>query len=187
MKQLNYWKIYLTRDCLYFTKRWKCLNIQKNESEDFTTYASVINKTYDDFRLSELTADNFKRLIFVLDPVSKKDSDMRRRILSKLENKQNMSLQLLADYCQQCINIKQDSQKIEEAAIANVRKIYRKHHSSSPRLNWKSPSSTNKKTPSACYGCGQFRCWFNDCPYKYKICRNFNRKGHKMSRKLKQS
>ena len=57
---------------------------------------------------------------------------MRRRILTKLENEQNMSLQQLADYCQQHVNIKQDSQKIEEAGIANVRQI------------WKSPASTNK-------------------------------------------
>ena len=55
-----------------------------------------------------------------------------------------MSLQHLADYCQQCVNIKQGSQKIEEAGRANVRKIYRKHHSPSHRRNWKSPSSTNK-------------------------------------------
>ena len=68
------------------------LRYQKNESEDFTTFASVINKTCDDFRLSELTADNFKCLIFVLGLVSRKDSDMRRRILTKLENEQNMSL-----------------------------------------------------------------------------------------------
>ena len=106
---------------------------------------------------------------------------MRRRILTKLENEQNMSLQQLADHCQQHVNIKQDSQNIEEAGIANVRR------------NWKSPSSTNKNheekpPPSACYGCGQFH-WYKDCPYKYKICRNCNRKGHKMSccKKIKQS
>ena len=92
-----------------------------------------------------------------------------------------MSLQHSADYCQQCVNIKQDSQK------------KKKINSSSPRRNWKSPSTTNKnhekKTPpSACYGCRQFH-WYNDCLHKYKICRNCNKKGHKMSscRKLKQS
>ena len=53
---------------------------------------------------------------------------MRSRILTKQENGQNMLLQHLADYCQQCVNKKQDSQKIEEAGITNVRKIYRKHH-----------------------------------------------------------
>ena len=94
---------------------------KKNESGDFTTYASVTNNTCDDFRLSELTADNFKCLIFVPGLVSRKDSDMRRRILTKLENEQNMSLQQLADYRQQHVNIKQDSQKIEEAGIANIR------------------------------------------------------------------
>ena len=70
--------------------------MKKNESEDFTTFALVINKTC---------------LIFVLDLVSRKDSDMRRRILTKLENEQNMSLQQLTDYCQQHVNIKQDLQK----------------------------------------------------------------------------
>ena len=60
---------------------------------------------------------------------------MRRRILTTLENEQNMSLQHLADYSQQCVNIKQHSQKIEEAGIVNARKIYRKHHSPSPRRN----------------------------------------------------
>ena len=106
---------------------------------------------------------------------------MRRRILTKLENEQNMSLQQLADYCQEHVNIKQDSQKIEEAGIANVRRI------------WKSPASTNKNheenpPPSACYGCGQFH-WYKGCLYKYKICRNCNRKGHKMlcCKKIKQS
>ena len=64
---------------------------------------------------------------------------MRRQILTKLENQQTMSLQHLADYCQQCVNIKLDLQKMEEGGIANVRKIYRKHHSPSPRQNWKSP------------------------------------------------
>ena len=129
---------------------------------------------------------------------------MRRRILPKLENEQNMSLQQLAVNCQQHVNIKQDSQKIEEAAIANVRRIWKspastnKNHyrknSPLPRRNWKSPpSNTNKNQeekppPSACYGCGQFH-WYKDCPYKYKICRNCNRKEHKMSccKKIKQS
>ena len=50
--------------------------------------------------------------------------------------------------------IKQDSQKIEEAGIAKVRRIWKsptstnKNHyrknSPLPRQNWKSPSSTNK-------------------------------------------
>ena len=105
--------------------------------------------------------------------------------------------------CQQHVNIKQVSQKIEKAGIANVRRIWKsptstnKNHdkkdSPLPRRNWKSPSSTNKnhdeKTPpGACYRCGQFHC-YKGCPYKYKICRNCNNKGHKMPccKKIKQS
>lgn len=64
--------------------------------------------------------------------VSKKDREMRRRILAKLENEQNTTLQKLAEYCQQCVSIKQDSEKIEETTIANVKKVNRKTRFRSP-------------------------------------------------------
>lgn len=194
-----------------FHKRWKCLNIQKSEQEDYTTFASIVNKTCDDFRLSELSADNFKCIIFVLGLVSKKDNEMRRRILAKLESEQNMTLQKLADYCQQCVSIKQDSMNIEETAIANVRKVHgktrfrsplpeRKWHptrktrfrSPSPERKWYPTTSRNrdfnnkKLPPSACYGCGQWH-WYNECPYKNKTCRNCKKVGHKLTKCRKNS
>ena len=45
-----------------------------------------------------------------------------------------------------------------------------------------------KNPPGACYGCRQFHC-YKGCPYKSKICRNCNRKGHKMPccKKIKES
>ena len=43
-----------------FHKRWKCLNLTKRDSEDYLGFASVINKNYDDFKLGELSANNFK-------------------------------------------------------------------------------------------------------------------------------
>ena len=48
-----------------FHKRWKCLNLTRKEGEDFTTFASVVNKHCDNFRLAELSVDNFKCLIFM--------------------------------------------------------------------------------------------------------------------------
>lgn len=59
---------------LLFHKRWKCLNLTKKDSEDYLTFASVVNKHCDDFKLTELTTDNLKCLIFVQGLVSTKDA-----------------------------------------------------------------------------------------------------------------
>ena len=76
-----------------FHKRWRCLNLTKKEGKDDTTFASVVNKPWDYFRLAELSADNFKCLIFMQGLVSTKDAEIRQRILNKLENEPNITLQ----------------------------------------------------------------------------------------------
>ena len=72
-------------------KRWKCLNLTKRDSEDLG-FASVVNKNSDDLKLGKLSADNFKCL-------SAKDAEIRRRVLSKLENEPDLTLQKLAEDC----------------------------------------------------------------------------------------
>lgn len=59
-----------------FHRRWKCLNLQKSDDDDYLTFASVVNKHCNDFRLSDLSADDFKCLIFVQGLVSSKNDDM---------------------------------------------------------------------------------------------------------------
>ena len=41
------------------------MNLTRKDSEDYSTYASVVNKHCDDFKKLELSANNFKCLIFV--------------------------------------------------------------------------------------------------------------------------
>ena len=67
-----------------FHKRWKCLNLTKRDCDDYLGFASVVNKNCD-FKLGELSADNFKCLIFTQGVVSAKDAEIRRRVLLKLE------------------------------------------------------------------------------------------------------
>ena len=50
-----------------FHKRWKCFNFN---DEDYLSFASIIIKHCDDFRLAELSADDFKCLIFAQGVVS---------------------------------------------------------------------------------------------------------------------
>ena len=115
-----------------FHKRWKCLNITKRDSDDYLGFASVINKNCDDFKRGELLADNFKCLIFVQGLVSAKNAEIRRRVLSKLENESNLTLQKLAEDCQRIVRARKDSKNIEESGVAYVRKVKHRSQSYSP-------------------------------------------------------
>lgn len=178
-----------------FHKRWKCMNLIRKDSEDYSTFASIVNKHCDDFKLAELSADNFKCLIFVQGLVSAKDAEIRRRVLNKLEGEPNLTLQKLAEDCQRFVSVKQDSKDIEESGIAHVRKIRQKSHFNYPsktsqtkkRDFFHSPTKTsypNKKQeklpPSPCSRCGSLH-WFMDCPYRFKTCLTCNKVGHKSS------
>ena len=108
-------------------KRWKCLNLRKRVSDDYLGFASVANKN--DFKLGELSGDNFKCLIFAQGLVSAKDAEIRRRVLSILEHEPDLTLQKLAEDFQRIVSVRKDSKNIEESGVAYVRKV--KHRSQS--------------------------------------------------------
>ena len=83
-------ELFSSKTSLFF-KRWKCLNLTKRDNDDYLGFASVVNKNCDDFKLGELSADNFKCLIFAQGLVSAKDVEIRRRVLSKLENEPDLT------------------------------------------------------------------------------------------------
>ena len=68
----------------------------------------MVNKHCNDFKLAELSADNFKCLIFFHGLVLAKDAEIRQRILNKQQNEPNATLQQITEYCQQYTSIKQD-------------------------------------------------------------------------------
>ena len=53
-------------------------------------YIAVVNKHCDEFKLSKLTADNFKCLVFAQGLTSGSDAEIRRRVLSKLESEPSL-------------------------------------------------------------------------------------------------
>ena len=82
-----------------FHKRWKCFNLSKWDDEDYLTFASIVNKHCDDFPQAELSTDDFKCLIIAQGLVSAKNSEIRWRVLSKLESEPELTLQKLAEDC----------------------------------------------------------------------------------------
>ena len=56
--------IFGERDSLFHT-RYKCLNTQKEETDDIVTYAGKVNAQCELFKLKDLSVDMFKCYIFV--------------------------------------------------------------------------------------------------------------------------
>ena len=72
------------RDNLFHT-RYKCLNIIKEDDEDFVAYARKVNALCERFKLKDLKEDMFKCLIFVQGFTSNKDKVIWSKILTMLE------------------------------------------------------------------------------------------------------
>ena len=112
--------------CSLFNKHWQCLNLTKKENEDYTTFACIVNRECEKFRLSEITPDMFKCLIFIQGLTTPKDAEIRSRLLTKLEQDQKITLQNLTDVCQRILNLRADTAKIEARDISNIHAVQNK-------------------------------------------------------------
>ena len=63
---------------------------------------------------------------------SAKNAEIRRRVLSKLENEPDLTFQKLAEDCQRIVNVSKDAKNIEESGVAYVRKVKHRSQSYSP-------------------------------------------------------
>ena len=90
------------------------MNLTKKENEDYTTFASIVNRECEKFKLSKITPDMFKCLIFVQGLTAPGDAEIRARLLTKLEQDQKITLQNLAEECQRILNLRSGTAKIEE-------------------------------------------------------------------------
>ena len=117
----------------------------KKDVEDYSTFSSVVSKHCDEFKLVDLSTDDFKCLIFVLGLVSTKDSEIRRRVLSKLESEPNLTLKKLAEDYQRIISVKKDSRDIQESGVAHVRNLHKKNY---PLLPEKKKNNNKERTLS---------------------------------------
>ena len=115
-----------------FHKRWGCLNLTRKERDDYTTFAPIVNKHCEDFRLAELSADNFKCVIFKQGLISTKDAKIRRRILNKLENEPNLTPQQVPEDCQRFLNVIQDSKKKSKNRVLITSEKYATKRNSLP-------------------------------------------------------
>lgn len=159
-----------------FHARYQCLLYFKNEADDFTSYAAMVNKHCEAFQLSKLSSDQFKALRFICGLQSTRDADIRARLITTLEADEaatanggasKITLENLVEECHRIVNLKQDTQMVETKDTRSVNAIVR---------NQKKPVKKIPKTP--CWKCGDFH-YTRDCPFVNHTCVKCKQQGHK--------
>ncbi|CAH8517924.1 unnamed protein product [Dicrocoelium dendriticum] len=121
-----------------------------------------------------MTEDQFKCLIFICGLQSHSDSDIRTRLLSKIELSPDITLQQITHECQRLVNLKHDTAMLERSSSNSTFNV--------TKTCLRQPTGTAAdvlaKPPSACWQCGKWH-FVKFCPYKKHRCSVCNRRGHK--------
>ena len=98
--------------------QYQCLNVKKKAKDECLTSDGIVNRECERFKLNEWIADNFKCLISVQKLTAERDSDIRSRILLKLETESKLTLQAVAEECERIMNLKNDTAEIQEICFS---------------------------------------------------------------------
>ena len=161
-----------------FHKRYNCLQLKKNDSDDFLSYSGMVNRQCENFQLSSLTENQFKCLIFIAGLNSPNDTEIRTKLLAKLNKESDITLQDLTKECQQQINLKQDTMLVQQPATSYTYKVCAKQpvKNTNTFSNTKIGSGRIPKNP--CWYCGEFHYGYF-CPFKRHTCQQCSKTGHK--------
>ncbi|CAH1105699.1 unnamed protein product [Psylliodes chrysocephalus] len=115
-----------------FSTRYKCFQISKSETDDFLTYAGIVNKQCEDFQLKKLSENQFKCLMFVIGLKSAQYSNITTRLLSKIDkdDKDDISLEQLVDECHKILSLEADTALVEQNS-SQVHAVFNKNKNSS--------------------------------------------------------
>lgn len=165
--------------------RWACLQVERNPGEEVTAYGARVNKLTEDFKLKDLSSDQFKVLIFLLGMRDSSDKSIRTRshIQDKSpETEQNkVTLQSMIEEAERILQIEDDAQigSAPEAVLAISNPFKKKpdhrdkQRKSQPNSKHSIPKSAGKqqvvKTP--CWHCGGIHLNINcDCEREPFLC-----------------
>uniref|UniRef100_A0A182Y229 DUF7083 domain-containing protein n=1 Tax=Anopheles stephensi TaxID=30069 RepID=A0A182Y229_ANOST len=102
------------------SKRFKCLQLQKNGLEDYVMFGCRVNKSVVEAELAKLSEEQLKCFLFVCGLKDDKDADIRLRLLSRIEDNEETTLTQLVEMCQKMVTLKRDTVMIESEKQINV-------------------------------------------------------------------
>lgn len=165
-----------------FSTRYRCLQLNKSDLDDYNAYAAQVNKLCEEFKLAELTGDQFKCLMFVCGLQSHQYADIRTKILSAIDgpNAANVTLQNLVAECHRISNLKSDTAMVETHSVKAIQDRSA-NHQNKPKQHQatNNPQNTKQKIPKRpCWFCGEMH-FSRYCTFKTHICQKCNKQGHK--------
>lgn len=142
-----------------FSTRYRCLQLNKSDLDDYNAYAAQVNKLCEEFKLAELTGDQFKCLMFVCGLQSHQYADIRTKILSAIDgpNAANVTLQNLVAECHRISNLKSDTAMVETHSVKAIQDRSA-NHQNKPKQHQatNNPQNTKQKiSKRPCWFCGE--------------------------------
>lgn len=130
-----------------FSLRYKCLQVAKSDIEDFNAYAASVNKHCEDFKLAELTADQFKCLVFVCGLQSSQYEAVRMKLLSTIDGPDaaNVKLQSLVTECHRIARLKKDTALIEVHSVNGINRKPRSDPQNTQNTHTQEKQTTHKQ------------------------------------------
>lgn len=94
--------------------RYRCFQSVRKNQDEYFIYVSLVDSQCEWLQLSEMTADQFKCLVFVCGVMSSVDADIRTRILFRIETDLHISLQSVSGEYQRIASLKHDIQLVSQ-------------------------------------------------------------------------